>query len=115
MTAYSVVRFRVNPGQESEFEAIYASLPRNFPGVRNIALIRDEFNNSEDGEDDGTKPTKYFAVGEWDSYDDIKDARPLMMQNRARFEHTLVNFGKGKGITDAVSGTAVYEARPSRG
>ena len=65
MTAYSVVRFRVNPGQESEFEAIYASLPRNFPGVRNIALIRDEFNNSEDGEDDEITPTKYFAVGEW--------------------------------------------------
>ena len=35
-------------------------------------------------------------------------------QNRARFEHTLINFGKGKGITDAVSGTAVYEARPAR-
>lgn len=108
MTAFNVVRFRVKAGFEDEFESIYKSLTRNFHGVRNFALVR---NEPRDGDDANEGFTKYFAIGEWDSFDDIKEARPKMGGNLDRFRHTLVDHGEGRGITDAISGKAVYEMR----
>jgi heme-degrading monooxygenase HmoA len=112
MTAFNVVRFRVKAGFEDEFEAIYKSLARDFPGVRNFALVRNEPRDEDDAKDGFAK---YFAIGEWESFDNIKDARPKMGANLDRFRHTLVDHGEGKGITDAISGKTVYEKRISGG
>lgn len=108
MTAFNVVRFRVKAGCEDEFESVYASLKRDFPGLRNIALVRNAPKNEGDA-DSGF--TRYFAVGEWDSFD-IRNARPRMGGNLDQFRHTLVP--DGKAVTGAISGEAIYETRATR-
>jgi len=96
MTAYNVVRFRTKPGQEQEFEDRFRGLPRSFEGLRKFALIK-------------TGEGAYCSIGEWESYDDMVAARPLMITNLDKFRHTLAEFGDGRDITDAVSGDAIYE------
>jgi hypothetical protein len=109
MTAFNVVRFRVKAGSEDEFESVYANLKRDFAGLRNIALVRNAPNDEGDA-DSGF--TKYFAVGEWESFEDIRNARPRMGGNLDQFRHTLVP--DGKAVTDAISGEAIYETRATR-
>lgn len=97
MTAYGMVRFRVKPGQAEEFERRFASLPRQFDGLRKFALVK-------------TGDHSYCSVGEWDSYGAIVAARPGMASNLDAFRDLLEDLGNGLGCTDPVSGEAVYEA-----
>jgi hypothetical protein len=51
----------------------------------------------------------YCAIGEWDSYQSIVAARPKMIAMLDSFRDTLEDLGGGVGVTDPVSGEAVFE------
>ena len=101
MTAYNIVRFRIKAGFGDEFEDRYRKLPRQFDGLRKMALIK-------------TGETTYCGLGEWETYDHLVAARPKMIGNLDSFRHTLEELGGDIGITDAVSGEAIYEMAPSK-
>lgn len=96
MTFYASVRFRTRPGHEQEFETLFTGLARDFAGLRRFALIR-------------TGQRDYCSMAEWEDIDALAAARPLMISNLDRFRHTLEDLGEGRGVTDAVSGEAIYE------
>lgn len=94
MTAFNSVRFQIKPGHEDEFVELFSSAPRNFEGLRKMALVK-----SGDG--------AFFSIGEWDTFQHMVDARPKMLGNLDRFRHMLQQIEGGH--TDAVSGEAVFE------
>ena len=96
MTAYSSVRFKVKPGHEERFEQLFRSAPRDFEGLRRMAL-----NKSPDG--------IYFTIGEWDSYDHMLGAMDGMKANLDVFRDTLEDQGPDLGVTDPISGEAIFE------
>jgi antibiotic biosynthesis monooxygenase (ABM) superfamily enzyme len=96
MTAYNVVRNRVKPGREQDFENAYRNLERTFPGMRKVALIK-------------TGERSYCIIGEWDSMDSIAAARPEMIKTLDTIREMLEDLGGGLGVTDPVSGEAVVE------
>ena len=96
MTAYSSVRFRVKPGQEQRFEQLFLAAPRDFEGLRKMVL-----NKSPDG--------TYFSIGEWDTFQHMVDARERMKANLNSFRDTLEDLGDGRGVTDPISGEAIFE------
>jgi len=96
MTAYNVVRNRVKPGREQDFEQAYRNLQREFPGMRKLALIK-------------TGERSYCIIGEWDSMDSIVAARPEMIKTLDAIRDMLEDLGGGLGVTDPVSGEAVVE------
>jgi hypothetical protein len=97
MTAYNVVRFRVKPGMEDKFvNSQRASLSAGMPGVGDVALIK-------------TGDRSYCLVGKWNSFDDIVAARPKMIASLDEVRDMLEDLGGGLGVTDPVSGTAVFE------
>ena len=97
MTAYNVVRFRVKPGMEDKFvNSQRASLSAGMPGVGAVALIK-------------TGDRSYCLVGKWNSFDDIVAARPKMIASLDEVRDMLEDLGGGLGVTDPVSGTAVFE------
>ncbi|CAN7222999.1 hypothetical protein [Rhizobium sp. LjRoot254] len=72
---------------------------REFEGLRRVRLV--EAPNGG-----------YFAIGEWDSFDDIVAARPLMAGNLSKFRHTLKELdGKQEGVTDPISGEVIFSKR----
>lgn len=96
MTAYNVVRNRVKPGREKDFEDAIRNLDRNHPGVRKMTLIK-------------TGDRTYCIIGEWDSMDSIVAARPKMIVSLDSFHDFLEDLGGGLGVTDPVSGEAIVE------
>jgi hypothetical protein len=106
MSAYNVVRLRVKPGLESEFEEKYRELidsgKYSYKGLRRTAVIK-------------TGDRTYCVVGEWNSFDDIVAARPKMGENLGwlREKDFLEDLGGGLGVTDPVSGEAVIEFSPA--
>jgi hypothetical protein len=105
MTAYNVVRFRVKPGRDQEFIDRHRKAKTDFKGWRNGALVK-------------TGDQTYCFVGEWDSFNNIVDARPGMISMLDSFRETLEDLGSGLGVTDPVSGETVLQlktkAAPSR-
>jgi len=99
MTAFNVVRFRVKPGRDKEFLDIVQSA-RTFPGLRRLSMV-------------STGQGGYCAVGEWNSFDSIVAARPIMIQTLDSFRACLEDLGGGLGVTDPVSGKAVFERKAS--
>jgi hypothetical protein len=97
MTAYNVVRFRVKPGREKEFEELNQAMAReDFKGFRKGALIK-------------TGDRTYCLVGEWNDFNSIVAARPRMIANLDKMRALLEDLGGGLGVTDPVSGEAVLE------
>lgn len=97
MTAYNVVRNRVKPGREKDFEQAFRdAAERQHPGMRKLAVIK-------------TGDRNYCIVGEWDSMDAIAAARPEMIKTLDTFRDMLEDLGGGLGVTDPVSGEAVVE------
>jgi len=96
MTAYNVVRNRVKPGREQDFEQAYRNVQREFSGMRKLALIK-------------TGERSYCIIGEWDSMDSIVAARPEMIKTLDTIRDMLEDLGGGLGVTDPVSGEAVVE------
>lgn len=98
MTAFNVVRFRVKPGREHEFIAAHRNAAaEGFRGARRFALIK-------------TGDNAYCVVGEWDSFDNIVDARPRMISLLDGFRDCLEDLGGGMGVTDPVSGDVIVES-----
>jgi hypothetical protein len=96
MTAYNVVRNRVKPGREKDFEAAIRKLDRDYAGMRKFTAIK-------------TGDRAYCLIGEWDSMDAIAAARPQMIASLDSFRDLLEDLGGGLGVTDPVSGEAVVE------
>lgn len=97
MTAYNSVRFRVKPGREKEFVDLQRGMSREtMKGLRKLAMIK-------------TGERSYCIIGEWDSMDALVKARPQMIANLDKMRSLLEDLGGGLGITDPVSGEAVFE------
>jgi hypothetical protein len=101
MTAYNVVRFRVKPGREKDFEDYHKSAKLEVAGFRKATLIK-------------TGDRSYCFVGEWDVQDSIVAARPKMIGILDGTRGMLEDLGGGLGVTDPVSGPAVVEIKPGR-
>ncbi len=96
MTAYNVVRNRVKPGHEKDFEDAIRNLDRDYEGMRKFTAIK-------------TGDRDYCMIGEWDSMDAIVAARPKMIKSLDTFRDLLEDLGSGLGVTDPVSGEVVVE------
>ncbi len=97
MTAYNAVRFRVKPGREKEFLDLQRALPRaEMKGLRKLAMVK-------------TGERSYCLIGEWGSMNDIVKARPQMIASLDKMRGMLEDLGGGLGVTDPVSGEAVFE------
>ena len=96
MTAYNVVRNRVKPGHEKDFEDAIRNLDRDYEGMRKFTAIK-------------TDDRDYCMIGEWDSMDAIVAARPKMIKSLDTFRDLLEDLGGGLGVTDPVSGEVVAE------
>jgi hypothetical protein len=97
MTAYNAVRFRVKPGREKEFLDLQRAVPREqMKGLRKLAMVK-------------TGERSYCLIGEWGSMNDIVKARPLMIASLDKIRGLLEDLGGGLGVTDPVSGEAVFE------
>ena len=97
MTAYNVVRFRVKPGMEAKFiELQRTAMGEGMPGAIDGALVK-------------TGERTYCFIGKWKSFDDIVAARPKMIASLDEVRDLLEDLGGGLGVTDPVSGTAVFE------
>jgi hypothetical protein len=101
MTAYNVVRFRVKPGREKEFEDAHRTAKLDADGFRKGSLIK-------------TGEQTYCFIGEWGSQDNIVAARQKMKGMLDTFRGLLEDLGGGLGVTDPVSGPSVVEIGPGR-
>lgn len=99
MTAFNVVRFRVKPGREGDFIDTHRTINADLPGMRSFSIVK-------------TGDRSYCIVGEWESMQNIVDARPAMIANLDRLRSMLEDLGGGLGVTDPVSGEVVLELRP---
>ena len=100
MTAYNVVRFRVKPGRDQDFINLHRKANADFKGWRNGALVK-------------TGDQTYCFVGEWDSFNNIVDARPGMVGMLDSFRDMLEDLGNGLGVTDPISGETVLQLKTS--
>ena len=97
MTAYNVVRFRVKPGMEAKFiELQRAAMGQSMPGAIDGALVK-------------TGDRTYCFIGKWKTFDDIVKARAQMIASLDEVRDLLEDLGGGLGVTDPVSGEAVFE------
>lgn len=94
MAAYNVVRFRVKPGRENDFEEAHRDVERDMAGMKGFVLVK-------------TGDRTYCFIGEWDKMDSIVAARPAMKGVLDRFRDMLEDLGGGLGVTDPVSGEVV--------
>ena len=99
MTAFNVVRFRVKPGREAEFVEQMKQPPAGTTGLRKLALVK-------------TGERTYCFIGEWRAMSDIIAARPQMIASLDKARPLLEDLGGGLGVTDPVSGDAVFELTP---
>jgi hypothetical protein len=96
MAAFNVVRFRVKPGRENEFIEAHRNAQLDAPGSRGASLVK-------------TGERAYCVIGEWDSMNDLVQARPNMLAILDGFRDMLEDLGGGLGVTDPVSGEVVVE------
>ena len=99
MKAFNVVRFRVKPGREQHFIDVHKEPPPAFKGFVRASLVK-------------TGERAYWFIGEWDSFDSIVAARPLMIGQLDKVRDDLEDLGGGLGVTDPVSGEQVVEIKP---
>jgi hypothetical protein len=96
MTAFNVVRFRVKPGREGDFLEAHRKPREDYAGFKRFSLVK-------------TGDRTYCVIGEWDSFDSLKAARPRMIATLDSFRDMLEDLGGGLGVTDPVSGEVVLE------
>jgi hypothetical protein len=94
MTAFNVVRFRIKPGREDEFQRGYLAGRNALPGMRAQHLIK-------------TAERCYCFIGEWDRIESIVAARPAMRESLEAFRETLEDLGNGLGVTDPIAGEVI--------
>jgi hypothetical protein len=96
MNAFAIVRFRAKPGLAEDFQRRFCSLRREMPGLLRIVLVK-------------TGECDFCSIGEWSNFDDIVNARLAMRANLDQMRDLLESFNEDLGVTDAVSGLAVFE------
>jgi hypothetical protein len=101
MAAFNVVRFRVIPGAERQFVEAHERMAPEFVGFVGGSLVR-------------TGDREFCMIGEWDDFQSIVDARPLMIGFLDEVRHLLEDLGGGLGVTDPVSGEAVVSLWPPK-
>ncbi len=94
MSVFSVVKFKVKPGQDAAFLAAHDDGKAHWPGLVRGVMIK-------------TGESSYCLIAEWPSRDVLIAARPAMIQTLDIFRAVLEDMGEGRGITDAVSGEVV--------
>jgi hypothetical protein len=94
MTAFNVVRFRVNPGMEQAFLDAHRDGKAAWPGLTRGCIIK-------------TGDRTFVLIGEWPDMAALGDARDRMIHTLDSFRHTLEGLGSGLGVTDAKSGEVV--------
>ncbi len=99
MSAFNIVRFRVKPGHEEHFVESHRKPNPGFQGFRGGALVK-------------TGERSYCLVGEWESFERIVAARPLMIAMLDDVRADLEDLGGGLGVTDAISGESVVALTP---
>jgi antibiotic biosynthesis monooxygenase len=98
MTAFNAVRFRVKPGRDQEFLDAHKKVPRDWPGLKHINMIK-------------TGDRTYCIIAEWSDMEALAAARPKMIATLDTFRDTLDDLGGGLGLTDPVSGPVVLELK----
>ncbi len=104
MTAFNIVRFRVQPGQQEHFIEAHRRARPNFKGFRGGVLVK-------------TGEQTFCIVGEWASFKAMAEARPQMIGLLDTFRASLEDLGNGLGVTDPVSGEVVLKlaaAKPAK-
>lgn len=96
MTAFNVVRVRVQPGCEERFLEAHRNARPDFEGYRGGAIIK-------------TGERSYCLIGGWDDYESLVAARPQMIAMLDSVRDLLEDLGGGLGVTDPVSGETVVE------
>jgi hypothetical protein len=95
MKAVNVVRLRAKPEYEADVIQFHRDIKDTFPGMLRYSFIK-------------TGERTYCWIGEWDNYDSIINARPLLVMTLDRMRPMLEDLGEGRGITDPVSGEALF-------
>jgi len=101
MAAINIVRFRVRPGSEQQFIEEHQRLRPEFEGFLGGSLVR-------------TGDQTFCMIGEWEDFQDIVDARPLMISFLDNVRHLLEDLGGGLGVTDPVSGEVALRLPPHK-
>jgi hypothetical protein len=101
MAAFNVVRFRVIPGGEQQFIEAHEQMGPQFEGFLGGSLVK-------------TGDRTYCMIGEWDDFDSIVDARPMMIGFLDSVRHLLEDLGGGLGVTDPVSGQVAVRLWPPK-
>ena len=96
MSKYTnVVRFRVKPGKQDEFERLFKAADK-WDGMLMHVLAK-------------TGEQSYVAYGLWTSEADMQTAMPQMIALLDSARHLLEELSPHLGVTDPVSGTVVFE------
>jgi quinol monooxygenase YgiN len=96
MSKYTnVVRFRVKPGKQDEFERLFKAADK-WDGMLMHVLAK-------------TGEQSYVAYGLWTSEADMQTAMPQMIELLDSSRHLLEELSPHLGVTDPVSGTVVFE------
>ena len=91
----NVVRFKVKPGKQQEFETVF-SKAENWDGQLLQILAR-------------TGEQSYVGFGLWENEEKMTSAMPLMIGLLDSARHLLEEMSPELGVTDPVSGTVVFE------
>lgn len=98
MSAFNLVRFRVKPDRQEDFIAAHRKAAASWPGLKHANLIQ----TGEQG---------FCLIGEWDSEEALKDARPAMIKTLETFRDCLEALGAKGAVTVALSGPVVLEMK----
>jgi len=101
MTAFNIVRFKVQPGQQQAFIEAHRKARPNFKGFRGGVLVK-------------TGDQTFCIIGEWASFQKMAEARPQMIGLLDTFRASLEDLGNGLGVTDPVSGEVVLKLSASK-
>ncbi|MGE3148165.1 MAG: DUF718 domain-containing protein [Pseudorhodoplanes sp.] len=96
MPTFSIVRFRIKPGRETEFLDAHRNGKAKWPGLISGHIIK-------------TNDRSYCLVCEWADSAALAGARPGMIATLNTFRDTLEDLGGNLGVTDAVSGDSLVD------
>ena len=98
MSAFNVVRFRVQPGRERDFLDAHAGVAASWPSLSRAHIVK-------------TGERDYCIICEWPDIEAIAAARPAMIATLNSFRDTLEDLGEGRGVTDAISGPVAMNVK----